>query len=356
MTDQRRVAVAMSGGVDSSVAAAILAETDHEVFGLMMRLWSGGPSGTNRCCSPDDVARARQIAAMLGIPFYVLDVQEQFKDQIVDFFVDGYAREGVTPNPCIECNRQIRWTFLLERARAMGATHLATGHYARVRKTDSGYELLRAVDQHKDQSYVLSVMGQHELAHAMFPLGDLTKEQVRAHAQQLELPSADRSDSQDLCFVGDVDYREFLEHQGVELPPPGPIITRDGEVLGEHDGLAFYTIGQRKGIGVSAPHPLYVLEKDVEHNRLVVGPREQLGRREFAVERLNWVSGGAPQGTLEARVQVRYRSDEPIADVEPVGPNGAKVVLAEPMPDVTPGQAAVFYQDDRCLGGGIIQP
>lgn len=356
MSEPRRVAVAMSGGVDSSVAAALLADSEDEVFGLMMRLWSGGPSGTNRCCSPDDVARARRIAGMLGIPFYVLDVQERFKQQIVDFFIDGYANKGVTPNPCVECNRHIRWTFLLERARAMGATHLATGHYARVRSTGEGYQLLRARDRHKDQSYVLSVMGQHELAHALFPLGVLDKEQVRERARLLELPSADRSDSQDLCFVGDVDYREFLEHQGVELPPPGPIITREGEVLGEHDGLAFYTIGQRKGIGVSAPRPLYVLAKDIEHNQLVVGPREQLGRREFAVERINWVSGRPPKETIEAQVRIRYRADEPEAEVKPVGEGGAQVVLAEPMPDVTPGQAAVFYQGERVLGGGIIQP
>lgn len=356
MSEGKRIAVAMSGGVDSSVAAALLAESEAKVFGLMMRLWSGGPSGTNRCCSPGDVARARQVAAMLGIPFYVIDVQDRFKEQIVDFFIDGYANQGVTPNPCMECNRHIRWTFLLERARAMGATHLATGHYARVRSRRDGYQLLRAHDHRKDQSYVLSVMGQHELAHALLPLGELTKDEVRARARGLELPSADRSDSQDLCFVGDVDYRQFLEHQGIELPPPGPIVNSAGEVLGEHDGLAFYTIGQRKGIGISAPHPLYVLEKDAAHNRLVVGPREQLGRREFAVERVNWVSGRPPKEPVELGVCIRYRAEEVPAKVDPVGESGARVLLQEPVPDVTPGQAAVFYQDERCLGGGIIQP
>ncbi len=356
MSEQKRIAVAMSGGVDSSVAAALLSESEAEVFGLMMRLWSGGPSGTNRCCSPDDVARARQVAAMLDIPFYVIDVQQRFKEQIVDFFIDGYASRGVTPNPCMECNRHIRWTFLLERALAMGATHLATGHYARVDVSQAGYRLLRARDRRKDQSYVLSVMGQYELAHAVLPLGELTKDEVRARARRLELPSADRSESQDLCFVGDADYREFLEHQGVQLPPPGPIVNSEGEVLGRHDGLAFYTIGQRKGIGISAPHPLYVLEKDPAHNRLVVGPREQLGRREFAVGRINWVGGQAPSGPVELGVCIRYRADEVHGEVHPVGESGARVVLQEPVPDVTPGQAAVFYQDDRCLGGGIIQP
>lgn len=356
MTERRRVAVAMSGGVDSSVAAALLADGPDEVFGLMMRLWSGGPSGTNRCCSPGDVARARQLAGMLDMPFYVLDVQQRFKEQIVDFFIDGYANQGVTPNPCIECNRHIRWTFLLERALAMGATHLATGHYARVRSGSDGLELLRAKDRSKDQSYVLSVMGQHELEHALFPLGELSKEQVRELAAELELPSADRSDSQDLCFVGHADYREFLQHEGVTLPPPGPITNREGEVLGQHDGLAFYTIGQRKGIGVSAPHPLYVLEKDAEDNRLVVGPREQLGRQQFSVERVNWISGMPPAQPIQAQVRIRYRADEPTAEIEPVTSEGARVNLSQPLPDVTPGQAAVFYQGERCLGGGIIQP
>lgn len=352
MTSQRRIAVAMSGGVDSSVAAALLRERGETTFGLMMRLWSGGPTGTNRCCSPKDMSRARQVAAQLQIPFYALDVQDRFKRQVVDFFIDGYAK-GITPNPCMECNRHIRWDFLLKRALAMGATHLATGHYARVRTNADAFTLHRAQDTSKDQSYVLSVLGQEELAHAVFPLGDLTKAEVRAKARELALPVADRSESQDLCFVGG-DYRAFLDHQRAPLPPPGPIIDEGGEVLGQHRGLAFYTIGQRKGIGISAPHPLYVIEKDLESNRLVVGPRESLGCAEFQVANVNWVEG-APDSALEAEIQVRYRAPLAPGRVERIDASRAAVSLHETAQDVTPGQTAVFYQGDRCLGSGIIE-
>lgn len=349
----RRIAVAMSGGVDSSVAAARLVEAGEQVFGIMLRLWSGGPSGTNRCCSPADMARARQVAASLDIPFYAQDVQATFKAMVVDFFIDGY-QAGVTPNPCIECNRHIRWDFLLNRALALGATHLATGHYARVMETDQGYELHRAIDHSKDQSYVLSVLGQHELARAVFPLGELTKDQVREYARQRDLIVADRADSQDLCFIGDVDYREFLEHQQVKLPPPGPIANQNGEILGEHKGLAFYTIGQRKGIGIAAPHPLYVLAKDMKNNRLIVGPREALGRRTFEVARVNWV-GEKPTSPIEASVRIRYKTREVGGYINPIEEQAASVELETNLPDITPGQAAVFYQGDNCLGGGIIQ-
>ncbi|MGA9533001.1 MAG: tRNA 2-thiouridine(34) synthase MnmA [Anaerolineales bacterium] len=353
MTGGRRIAVAMSGGVDSSVAAALLANAGEDVIGIMLRLWSGGPSGTNRCCSPDDMARARSIAGQLGIPFYAIDVQDRFKSDVVDFFVDGYTH-GVTPNPCMECNRSIRWDFLLDHALALGATHMATGHYARVRQQNGTYQLLRAVDRSKDQSYVLSVMGQPQLAHAVFPLGDLTKVEVRQHARELELPVADRSDSQDLCFAGSGDYRTLLQHMNVKLPPPGSISNLAGDVIGTHDGLAFYTIGQRKGIGISAPHPLYVIEKDIENNRLVVGPREALGRSTFLVDRVNWVED-PPTAPLDVKVRVRYQAAETGARVTPQDGPSAQVNLAEPIPDVTPGQAAVFYQGERCLGGGLIR-
>lgn len=352
MSTDRRIAVAMSGGVDSSVAAALLREQNEEIFGIMLRLWSGGPTGTNRCCSPKDMSRARQVAAQLDFPFYALDVQDRFKQLVVDFFIDGYA-QGVTPNPCMECNRHIRWDFLLTRALAMGATHLATGHYARVRHSSDGYALHRARDANKDQSYVLSVLGQDQLAHAVFPLGDLTKDEVRARARELDLPVADRSESQDLCFVGG-DYRAFLEHQGAQLPPPGPITNEAGEVLGQHSGLAFYTIGQRKGIRISAPQPLYVLEKDLEANRLVVGPREALGMTQFQVDRLNWIQA-TPASGFTADVQIRYRAPLATASVDILDGRRAAVSLTESMPDITPGQAAVFYRGDRCLGSGIIE-
>jgi tRNA-specific 2-thiouridylase len=355
MTDTPTIAVALSGGVDSSVAAALLAEQGAEVFGLMMRLWSRGPSHVNRCCSPADMARARGIAAQLDIPFYALDVQDLFKVQVVDFFTDGYSR-GVTPNPCMECNRHIRWGFLLQHALAMGATHLATGHYARIQHNRHGYQLLRAVDRHKDQSYVLSVMGQDELAHAVFPLGAYTKDQVRNTARRLDMPVADRPESQDLCFVGGDDYRTFLEAESGQLPPPGPIVDLEGNRLGDHQGLARYTIGQRKGIQVSAPHPLYVVRKDFTHNRLVVGQRSDLGRTGFSVTKVNWIAGSPPEEPVEALVRIRYKAREVEAYIEPTSPSEADIRLSEPLPDVTPGQSAVFYQEDVCLGGGVIEP
>jgi tRNA-specific 2-thiouridylase len=353
MSEPRRIAVAMSGGVDSSVAAALLTSAGEDVFGVMLRLWSGGPSGTNRCCSPEDLARARSIAGQLDIPFYAVDVQDRFKSEVVDFFVDGYTH-GVTPNPCIECNRSIRWDFLLRHALALGASHMATGHYARVRRRNGTYQLLRAIDQSKDQSYVLSVLGQAQLARAVFPLGDLTKDQVRRLAHEFDLPVADRADSQDLCFAGNGDYRALLEHMDVTLPPPGPIVNAAGDVLGTHDGLAFYTIGQRKGIGVSGPHPLYVLEKEMETNSLIVGPRESLGRTTFTVDRVNWVEA-RPAASIDVNVRVRYKASEVEGRVTPGDGSSADVTLTEPVPDVTPGQAAVFYRAERCLGGGLIR-
>jgi len=354
MTTKPTIAVAMSGGVDSSVAAAILAEQGVPVFGLMMRLWSRGPKYANRCCSPADMARARSVAAQLDIPFYALDVQGRFKRQVVDFFTDGYSH-GLTPNPCMECNRHIRWGFLLQHALAMGATHLATGHYARVRSQNGLLQLLRAIDPHKDQSYVLSVMGQSELAHAVFPLGGYTKRRVREIANDLQLPVANRAESQDLCFVGDGDYREFLDSQGIRLRP-GPIVDRSGRQIGEHQGLDGYTIGQRKGIGVSAEHPLYVLEKDLPGIRLVVGPREALGCQDFSLARVNWIAGSPPSQSVAAGVQVRYKAREVPAQITPHSDTRASVHLAEPVPDVTPGQSAVFFQDSVCLGGGVIEP
>ncbi len=356
MSSRHRIAVAMSGGVDSSMAAALLAGAGEDIFGLMLRLWSEGPDGTNRCCSPADIENARRVSAQLDIPFYVLDVRDRFKAQVVDFFVGGYA-QGLTPNPCMECNRHIRWGFLLQKALAMGASHLATGHYARVTSMDGAYRLLRAADRTKDQSYVLSVMGQAELARAVFPLGELTKAQVREQAAHFGLPVADRKESQDLCFIGRGDYRELLAQQSAMLPPAGDIVDVAGARIGQHTGLADYTIGQRKGLGVSSPQPLYVLEKRVEGNVLVVGPREALGRASFIVARVNWISGEPPSGPLTVDFRIRYRSREVEAHVIPqaVG-DAAEVVLSEPLPDVTPGQAAVFYQGQLCLGGGIIQP
>jgi tRNA-specific 2-thiouridylase len=255
----------------------------------------------------------------------------------------------------MECNRSIRWQTLLEHALGLGATHLATGHYARVEQDLGKFHLLRAADRAKDQSYVLSVLGQVQLSHALFPLGGLTKPEVRAAARRLNLPVADRPESQDLCFVGGADYRTFLETQAGVQARPGPILDEGGRRIGSHTGLSGYTIGQRKGIGISAQDPLYVLEKDSVRNALVVGPRHALRRTRFLVKRVNWVSG-PPSNSLRALVQVRYRAAPVPACVENgSSPEEAAVTLEQPLHDVTPGQAAVFYDGDECLGGGIIQ-
>jgi tRNA-specific 2-thiouridylase len=355
MSEPRVVAVAMSGGVDSSVAAALLAETGEQVFGLMLRLWSAGERYPNRCCSPRDVSNARNVCAQLGIPFYVLDAQEPFKRSVVDRFVAGYQL-GITPNPCLACNREIRWGLLFEKALQLGATHMATGHYARRESRNGSFHLLRAVDRAKDQSYVLSVLGQREIQYSLFPLGELEKPEVRSHARSLDLEIADRQDSQDLCFLGGADYRSFLSDHGLVSANPGPILDQSGEQLGTHPGLHAFTLGQRKGLRISASHPLYVVAKDRAANTLVVGPREALLQDAFKVEKLNWISGAPPGSATPIQVQVRYRARAVNCSLDERERDSARVELTEALPAVTPGQAAVFYMGEECLGGGIIAP
>jgi len=345
----------MSGGVDSSVAAALLKEQGYEVMGMMLRLWSEpGKEESNRCCSPDSMAQARRVAAKLDIPFYVIDAKDVFHKTVVQYFLDGYAR-GETPNPCLVCNRQIRWTFLLEHALALGAESMATGHYARIRKDDRGKsELLRAVDRTKDQSYVLHVLNQEKLARALFPVGDYPKTEIRAIAERHGLPTASRKDSQDLCFLAGDDYRNFLQRNAAEMLQPGPILTRDGRAVGRHNGLANYTIGQRKGLGIASPVPLYVLGKNTSANTLLVGIQEELGSRELTAREVNWLSGAAPREPLRADVKIRYTAKEAQAWVTPLEGDQAAVSFDAPQRDITMGQAAVFYQDDVMIGGGII--
>ena len=350
-----KVVVGMSGGVDSSVAAALLKQQGYEVVGMMLRLWSEpGKEDSNRCCTPDAMALARRVAAKLEIPFYVVDAKEVFRKTVVEYFLDGYAR-GETPNPCLICNRQIRWEFLLNHALALEADFMATGHYVRKQDAEDRHQLLRAVDKNKDQSYVLHVLNQEKLKRALFPVGDYTKPEIRKIAESFELPTASRHDSQDLCFLAGDDYRNFLQRNASEMLKPGQIVRRDGEVVGEHNGLANYTIGQRKGLGVSSAVPLYVLDKDATSNAVIVGTQDELGSRELMAKDVNWISGEAPNESFRGEVKIRYTAKEAKALVMPLENGQVKVQFDAPQRDITAGQAAVFYQGDVLLGGGLIQ-
>lgn len=359
-----RVVVAMSGGVDSSVAAALLREQGYDVIGVMLRLWSepalamagnAAEPATNRCCSVAAVTDAAAVADRLGIPFYAISAEAPFKRLVVDPWVEAHA-SGLTPNPCLDCNRNIRFGFLLEFARSLGARYLATGHYARLQPGAGGlFELRRGVDRNKDQSYVLSVLGQAVLSQVLLPVGSFTKSEVRVLAAERGLPSASRADSQDLCFVADGDYRKFLGRHAPQVLKPGPIVDTGGRQVGVHSGLANFTIGQRSGLGIGGGRPLYVVSLDTERNALIVGPQDELGSTTFRAGPVNWVAGEAPAESFDASVQIRYRAPAAPARVELDGGMASVVVqVRAPLRDVTPGQAAVFYLGDRCLGGGLI--
>lgn len=350
-----RVMVAMSGGVDSSVAAALLQEQGYDVVGVTMKLLDlpDEVAGDRGCCSLEAVRRAQAVCRRLRIPHYTLNLAACFAREVLAPFVAEYAR-GRTPNPCLRCNMAVKWGELLRRARSVGFEYLATGHYARLEYVSGRWRLRRGVDSAKDQSYALYGLTQEMLAHTLLPLGRLTKAQVRARAAELGLPTADVEESQDICFIPGGDYREFLRDR---IPfRPGPIVDEQGRVLGEHEGLPAYTVGQRKGLSVGVGEPLFVLAKDVDRNRLIVGPREALARREVLVEEVNWVSceEPAPGEAIPAEVEVRYRGEPIAAQVTADPPGRARLHLAEHDQAVTPGQAAVWYQGEMLLGGGII--
>ncbi len=356
----------MSGGVDSSTTAALLVERGYNVIGMMMRLWSeptpvslaataghGAQGESNRCCSPEAVADARGVCQTLGIPFYLLNFEAEFKKNVVDFFVDGYAR-ATTPNPCLQCNRHVKFGALLAKARALGAEYLATGHYARVRARDGKFELLKGIDSNKDQSYALSILNQEQLAHALFPLGELTKNETRTLARRFGLKVSEKQESQDLCFIADGEYRHFLQRHIPGALVPGDIVDTRGTILGQHSGLAFYTIGQRKGLGFAAGEPLYVLALDRSRNRLVVGRAEELGRRELEAGDVNWIAGQAPGPGTPVTAKIRYRAIEASGQVYP-GSESVRVKFDQPLRDITPGQAVVFYDGVVCLGSAVIR-
>lgn len=355
MNNRKKVAVAMSGGVDSSVTAALLNKQGYDVIGIMLRLWSErGKESHNRCCTPESISVARRVASRIGIPFYVIDAQEPFYETVVSYFIEGYAK-NITPNPCLVCNRFIRWDFLLKHAESLGAQYLATGHYAKVERTEGDQiRLFRAVDLKKDQSYVLYSLDQTQLSKTLLPLGIYKKSEVRNLSNIYNLPSANRKDSQDLCFIGKDDYREFLARAKPEINSRGPINNLRGDLLGEHNGLAHYTIGQRKGIGVSAEQPYYVIEKNVEGNSLIIGTKNELGKKGLSVKNVGWISGHRPSDKFSSLVKIRYNSPSVECTVTSKSGNKLHVDFKEPIVGAAPGQAAVFYHGNECLGGGII--
>lgn len=353
-----RVVVAMSGGVDSSYVAAALAQEGFDVVGIAMRLY-GDPEKTpgRSCCSPDDLLDARGVAERFGFPFYVANWQEAFQQRIVDYFVNEYRR-GRTPSPCVLCNDHLKFDVLLERMVRLGGSFLATGHYARIEPRDGRHALLRGVDRRKDQSYFLFGLPRERLAMIRFPLGDLTKEEVRERAGSLGVPTATKPESQDICFIGRGSYVDFVSSR---LAPdevrPGPIVhARTGEHLGDHEGIHRFTIGQRRGLGVSWPRPLFVQRIDAESGAVHVAEQEESGFGGFTVERVNWLRWVSPPAAFECTLQVRYRQVAVAARVEPVpgDPTRALVTLESPEQAVSPGQAAVFYDGDEVVGGGWI--
>lgn len=351
-----RVVVAMSGGVDSSVAAAILKDQGYEVIGITMQIWPTGDAPREEgCCSLSAVEDARRVAAKIGIPHYVLNFQEAFARSVIDDFIEEYRR-GHTPNPCIRCNQLVKFDLLLERAKALGAKYIATGHYARVRYDEERkrWLLVRGVDRSKDQSYALYMLTQEQLAHTLFPLGNLEKEETRRIAVELGLLVAEKPESQEICFVPEDGYREFLKRLAPELARPGVIVDTQGKVLGEHTGIAFYTVGQRKGLGIAAAQPMYVIEIDPEANAVVVGEERELYSRRFAAKNVNLISMDRLSGPIAGTASIRYNMPDSPGILRPIGEDWVEFVYDEPQRAITPGQAAVFYQGEEVLGGGTI--
>ena len=347
-----RVVVAMSGGVDSSVAAALVVGTGVEAIGVTLHL----AGETSRCCSLADAEDARAVATRLGMPFYIANYTERFRRDVIETFADDYL-SGLTPIPCVACNSIFKFEYLLDRARVFGAQRIVSGHYARVDiDPETGLRRLRrAVDSGKDQSYFLFELDQKQLAAVAFPLGELTKVEVREIAREQGLRTADKPESQEICFVSDGDYASAVERiRPDRLPGEGDVVDSTGRVLARHSGIHRFTVGQRRGLGISSPERLYVTEIDPRRNRVQVGSSKDLECRQVGLSRVSWISGPSPSAPLRARVQVRHRHAGVMATVEPLPARRARVVFDEPVRAVAPGQAAVFYADDDVLGGGWI--
>ncbi len=351
-----RIVVAMSGGVDSSVAAALLAAEGHDVIGLSMQLYdqTRGDVRFGSCCTIDDLYDARRVASSLGIPHYIVNLERQFGEHVLSNFVGEYT-SGRTPIPCVHCNGDLKFAELADRARGFGAAAVATGHYARVDRHGSGrYRLLRGLDPSKDQSYFLFTLSQDQLSQAQFPVGALTKDDVRTTARRLGLRVAEKPDSQELCFVASGDHAAFVERNAPEPVGAGVITDRDGRVLGRHEGTHHFTIGQRKGLGLSAGVPLYVVDIDAADRRVIVGPRDALDRTTLTASQVNWISGETPSGPVRATARIRHRHREAPATITAFDADRVRVEFDEPQAAVAPGQAVVFYEGDEVLGGGWI--
>jgi tRNA-specific 2-thiouridylase len=355
----QKVVVGMSGGVDSSFTAAILKQRGYEVVGVMLNLWTESTQKEdNRCCSTDSQYQARRVAAQMDIPFYIVDVKDEFHRIVVEHFISEYIN-GNTPNPCVNCNANLRWKLLLNTAKKFGIDTIATGHYARIIRGDgkpNSIQLLKGLDTDKDQSYVLSMVNKDDLRNTLLPLGEFTKSQVRKTSTEMGLSSADRPDSQDLCFLGKMDYREFLLKYAGDKIMPGDIVDEEDNILGKHDGLPFYTIGQKKKLRIANNPHFYVISKNIFNNTIKVRSTTFTETRKFLVKNVNWISS-FPNSTkkIKCNVKFRYRSHEIPAIVQIESPETVTVIVNnQHSAEVTPGQIAAFYKDDLCMGGGII--
>lgn len=346
----------MSGGVDSSVAAFLVKAQGYDSIGCTMKLYDNALAGVSRshtCCSLDDVEDARSVAYRLGIPYYVFNFKDDFEEKVIRKFIRSYEA-GITPNPCIDCNRYLKFDRLYERARVLGCDCIVTGHYARIERDGERYLLKKALNNSKDQSYVLYSLTQAQLAHTLFPLGTLKKTDVRRMAEEQGLVNADKPDSQDICFVPDGDYASVIRRYTGKDAEAGDFVSADGTVLGRHKGIIHYTVGQRRGLGICAPEPLYVCGIFPGSNTVLLGRNADLYRKDVDVANVHWISGTAPQADFRCAAKLRYRQSEQPAAVIPTGADTVHIVFDEPQRAVTPGQAAVFYDGDTVLGGGVI--